>query len=50
MVGLGGIARKIFGTANDRRIKGYRPSVAAINALEAEVEQLSDEALAARTV
>jgi preprotein translocase subunit SecA len=36
MAGLGAIARKLFGTANDRRIKGYRPTVAAINALEDE--------------
>ncbi|WP_373236589.1 preprotein translocase subunit SecA [Cohaesibacter celericrescens] len=50
MVGLGAIARKLFGTANDRRIKGYRPTVAAINALEEEYSQLSDEALRNKTV
>ena len=49
MAGLGTIARKLFGTANDRRLKTYRPKVAAINALEPEVEALSDEALRART-
>ena len=49
MVGLGAIARKLFGTANDRRIKGYRPTVAAINALEDEYSQLSDEALRGKT-
>lgn len=49
MVGLGAIARKLFGSANDRRVKGYRPRVAAINALESEVQALSDEALRART-
>ncbi len=44
-----GIARKLFGSANDRRVKGYRSRVQAINALEKEVEALSDEALRART-
>ena len=43
------IAKKIFGSANDRRLKGYRPRVEAINALEPEVKALSDEALKART-
>ena len=46
---FGALARKIFGSANDRRLKGYAPKVAAINALEAEVAALSDEALRART-
>jgi preprotein translocase subunit SecA len=49
MVGLGSIARKLFGTANDRRIKGYAPKVEAINALEAELEALTDEQIRART-
>ncbi|MGD0334616.1 MAG: preprotein translocase subunit SecA [Xanthobacteraceae bacterium] len=46
---IGAVARKLFGSSNDRRIRAYRPQVAAINALEAELEQLSDEALRART-
>ncbi len=46
---LGGLARKLFGSANDRRVKGYRPRVQAINALEKELEALSDDALRART-
>jgi preprotein translocase subunit SecA len=46
---FGSLAKKIFGTANDRRLKGYKPRVAAINALEPELEALSDEALRART-
>ncbi|SFC69574.1 preprotein translocase subunit SecA [Bosea sp. CRIB-10] len=46
---LGALAKKLFGSSNDRRVKGYQPRVAAINALEAEVSQLSDEALRART-
>src|SRR5450755_4276932 len=49
MAGLGSLARKIFGSANDRRVKGYAPPVAAINALESELKSLSDEALRART-
>jgi preprotein translocase subunit SecA len=49
MVGLGALARKMFGSANDRRVKAYRARVGAINALEAEVAALSDEALRART-
>ncbi len=47
---LGSIAKKIFGSANDRRLKTYRPKVAAINALEPEWLKLSDEELAAKTV
>ncbi|MCS0497389.1 preprotein translocase subunit SecA [Ancylobacter sp. MQZ15Z-1] len=47
---LGAIARKIFGSANDRRVRGYQPKVAAINALEPELLKLSDEELRARTV
>ena len=46
---IGAVARKLFGSSNDRRIRAYRPQVAAINALEADLEQLSDEALRART-
>src|SRR5450755_897872 len=49
MAGLGSLARKIFGSANDRRVKGYAPNVAAINGLENELQALSDEALRART-
>ncbi len=43
------LARRIFGSANDRRVKSYQPLVDAINALEPEVKKLSDEALKART-
>src|SRR5436190_2979025 len=46
---IGALARKLFGTPNDRRVKGYQPRVDAINALEPEVAALSDEALKART-
>src|SRR5487761_592752 len=47
---IGALARKFFGSANDRRIKGYQARVDAINALEPEISALSDEALKARTV
>lgn len=50
MVSLGGIARKLFGSSNDRRVKSFQPNVVAINALEPEMRALSDEALAAKTV
>jgi preprotein translocase subunit SecA len=46
---IGAVARKLFGSANDRRIRSYRSRVDAINALESELEPLSDEALRART-
>ncbi|AYG60691.1 preprotein translocase subunit SecA [Rhizobium jaguaris] len=50
MVSLGGIARKLFGSSNDRRVKSFQPNVVAINALEEQMRALSDEALAAKTV
>src|ERR1700681_4626051 len=46
---IGALARKFFGSANDRRIKGYQARVDAINALEPEIAALSDEALKVRT-
>src|SRR6516165_9112870 len=46
---IGAVARKLFGSSNDRRIRAYRPRVDAINALEPELEALSDEALRERT-
>src|SRR6187399_623336 len=46
---IGAVARKLFGSANDRRIRSYRPRVDEINALEKELEALSDDALRART-
>ncbi len=46
---LGSLAKKIFGSSNDRRLKGYRPKVDAINALEPELVKLTDAELAART-
>src|SRR5512142_1998897 len=46
---IGAVARKLFGSANERRIRSYQPRVDAINALEKEVSALSDDALKART-
>ena len=46
---IGAVARKLFGSSNDRRIRSYRPRVDEINALEQELAALSDEALRART-
>ncbi len=46
---LGSYLKKVFGSANDRRLKGYRPKVAAVNALEPEFAALSDEQLRGKT-
>ncbi len=49
MLGFGTIAKKVFGTPNDRKIKATRPLVEKINALEPEFEKLSDEGLIEKT-
>ena len=46
---IGAVARKLFGSANERRIRSYRARVEAINGLEKELIALSDEALQTRT-
>src|SRR6266404_4859639 len=46
---LGAVARKFFGSSNDRRVRKYQPRVDAINALEPEIVKLTDEELRART-
>lgn len=46
---IGALARKLFGSANERRIKAYQSRVDAINALEPQIAALSDEQLKART-
>jgi preprotein translocase subunit SecA len=46
---IGAIARRIFGSANERYIRRLYAQVTAINALEPELERLSDEALRERT-
>ncbi|HEY5379216.1 MAG TPA: preprotein translocase subunit SecA, partial [Pseudolabrys sp.] len=47
---IGGLARRLFGSANDRYIRSLGATVEEINALEPEVQKLSDDELAARTV
>ena len=46
---LSALAKTLFGSENDRVLKRMQASVDAINALEPELEKLSDEELAART-
>ncbi|MDP7651307.1 MAG: preprotein translocase subunit SecA, partial [Rhodospirillales bacterium] len=46
---LGAIARRLFGSANERYLKTLQSDVDAINAMESELEALSDDALRART-
>ncbi|HCZ00370.1 MAG: preprotein translocase subunit SecA [Rhodobacterales bacterium RIFCSPHIGHO2_02_FULL_62_130] len=49
MLGLGTLARKMFGTPNDRLVKSVRPLVAKINALEPQFAALSDDDIKAKT-
>ncbi len=49
-MGLGTIARKVFGTANDRKVKSVRPLVVKINALEPDFEKLTDEGIKQKTL
>ena len=44
-----GIAKKIFGTENDRKLKKLRPLVDKINGLEPQFEGMTDDALKAQT-
>ena len=44
-----GIAKKVFGSANERQVKALMPKVEAINALEDEISALSDKDLKAKT-
>jgi preprotein translocase subunit SecA len=46
---FGSVAKMIFGSSNDRRLKGYTKRIAAINAMEPELALLSNDALRART-
>ena len=46
---LGAIARRLFGSANERYVKTLQPDVDAINGMEPELEALSDDELRART-
>jgi len=49
MLGLDTLARKVFGTPNDRKVKSVRPLVAQINALEPEYQAFTDEQIIAKT-
>ena len=49
MLGLGTLAKKVFGTPNDRKVKATRPLIEKINALEPEFGALNDEGLIAKT-
>ncbi|ANC44280.1 preprotein translocase subunit SecA [Pandoraea pnomenusa] len=44
-----GLLKKVFGSRNQRLIKQYQKTVAAINALEPQIAQLSDEQLRGKT-
>ncbi len=46
---LQNFAKRLFGSANDRYVKTLQGTVDAINALEADLEALSDDDLKART-
>ena len=46
---FGSLAKRLFGTANDRILKSFDNAVAAINELEASLEALDDDGLRART-
>jgi preprotein translocase subunit SecA len=46
---LGALAKRIFGSRTDRLVKSLRPTVAAINAKEAEIAALDDAGVRART-
>lgn len=49
MMSLGALTKKIFGSANERKIKAYQAKVDAINAMESELSDLSNEQLQERT-
>ena len=46
---FGALARRIFGTANERYLESLRPIVGEINDLEPSLEKLSDDELRSRT-
>ncbi|MEO0356775.1 MAG: preprotein translocase subunit SecA [Pseudomonadota bacterium] len=49
MLGFGTLAKKVFGTQNDRKVKATRPTIDKINALEPEFTALSDDGLIEKT-
>src|SRR3954464_11344015 len=44
-----GLLKRIFGSRNDRLLRQYTQTVRSINALEAEISQLSDAGLQEKT-
>jgi preprotein translocase subunit SecA len=46
---IGNALTKVFGTSNDRTVKRMQPTVAAINALEPEMQRLTQDQLRAKT-
>ncbi|HNC66389.1 MAG TPA: preprotein translocase subunit SecA, partial [Thauera aminoaromatica] len=46
---ISGLLKKIFGSRNDRLVRQYMHTVRKINAFEAEISALSDEALRGKT-
>ena len=49
MVSIGGLARKLLGSANDRVVRRYDARVKAVAAREADIAALTDDELRART-
>ena len=47
---LGALARRLFGSANDRYVKSLGPIVSAINEIEPQLEAISDDELRGRTL
>ena len=43
------VAKRLFGTSNERTVRKMRPRVAAINDLEPKIKKLSDAELKAKT-
>ncbi|KGJ04330.1 preprotein translocase subunit SecA [Paracoccus halophilus] len=49
MLGIGNLAKKVFGTPNDRKVKSTRPLVARINGLEEQFSAMADADLIGKT-
>ena len=49
MKALGSLAKKVFGTTNDRVIRGHQKTVDAVNALEEKFEALSNDQIKVKT-
>ena len=49
MLGFGTLAKKVFGTPNDRKIKATRPLIDKINVLEPAIQALSDQGIKDKT-